>query len=190
VAHRLIGQERFGVAGHAQPASSLDELGKLVDWGPVAALLDPLYSAPKASLPGRCWRCSRHCFFRSGTICPTCSWPRRSPIVLPSVVFVDFLPTKRRRSELPSSDIAVNRSRTTLIALFEIVTAQVKSKAVTAKTGTLVDATIIASASQDDDDALSQTQGKAGGLWLQGPRRGRCRYGVGRRGVGHVCKHQ
>ena len=38
-------------------------------------------------------------------------------------------------------------------ALFEALTMQLKSKAVTVKTGTLVDATIIASASVDDDDA-------------------------------------
>ena len=37
--------------------------------------------------------------------------------------------------------------------LFMAVTAQLKSKAVTVKTGTLVNATIIASASEDDDDA-------------------------------------
>jgi IS5 family transposase len=37
--------------------------------------------------------------------------------------------------------------------LFTAVTAQLKSKAVTVKTGTLVDATIIASASEGDDDA-------------------------------------
>ena len=37
--------------------------------------------------------------------------------------------------------------------LFEGVTSQLRSKAVTVKTGTLVDATIIASASQGDDDA-------------------------------------
>ncbi len=48
MAHRLIGQERFGFSGRRRPASSsLDELGKLIDWRPVAALLDPLYSAPK-----------------------------------------------------------------------------------------------------------------------------------------------
>jgi IS5 family transposase len=47
VAHRSSGQERFGFAGRARPASSLDELGKLIDWRPVAALLDPLYSATK-----------------------------------------------------------------------------------------------------------------------------------------------
>ena len=38
-------------------------------------------------------------------------------------------------------------------ALFETVTIQLKSKAVTVKTGTLVDATIIASASEGDSDA-------------------------------------
>jgi len=37
--------------------------------------------------------------------------------------------------------------------LFEAVTMQLKSKAVAVKTGTLVDATIIASATEDDDDA-------------------------------------
>jgi IS5 family transposase len=37
--------------------------------------------------------------------------------------------------------------------LFMAVTSQLKSKAVAVKTGTLVDATIIASASEDDDDA-------------------------------------
>ena len=47
MAHRSIGQERFGFAGPARPASSLDDLGKLIDWSPVAALLDPLYSATK-----------------------------------------------------------------------------------------------------------------------------------------------
>lgn len=38
-------------------------------------------------------------------------------------------------------------------AQFETVTMQLKSKAVTVRAGTLVDATIIASASEDDDDA-------------------------------------
>lgn len=45
--HRSIGQERFGFAGRAQSASTLDELGKLIDWEPVSVLLDLLYSAAK-----------------------------------------------------------------------------------------------------------------------------------------------
>lgn len=47
MARRLIGQERFGFAGRARPGSSLDELATLIDWQPVAALLDPMYSAAK-----------------------------------------------------------------------------------------------------------------------------------------------
>ncbi len=47
MAHRSIGQERFGFAGRTRPASSLDELGRLIDWASVAAVLDPLYSAAK-----------------------------------------------------------------------------------------------------------------------------------------------
>ena len=38
-------------------------------------------------------------------------------------------------------------------SLFEAVTGQLKKRAITIKTGTLVDATIIASASKDDDEA-------------------------------------
>ena len=44
---RSIGQEQFGFAGHTRPSSALDELGKLIDWNPVAMLLDPLYPAAK-----------------------------------------------------------------------------------------------------------------------------------------------
>ncbi len=47
MAHCSIGQERFGFAGRARSASSLDTLGKLIDWASVAALLEPLYSASK-----------------------------------------------------------------------------------------------------------------------------------------------
>ena len=36
--------------------------------------------------------------------------------------------------------------------LFEVITAQLREKAITIKTGTLVEATIIASASKDDDE--------------------------------------
>lgn len=36
--------------------------------------------------------------------------------------------------------------------LFETVTAQLKARAVTVKTGTMVDATVIAAVSEEDDD--------------------------------------
>lgn len=45
--HRSIGRERFGFAERMQSACSLDELGELIDWEPVSAVLDALYSATK-----------------------------------------------------------------------------------------------------------------------------------------------
>ncbi len=47
MSHRSIGQERFGFAGRGCSGSSLDELGKLIDWDSVSELLNPLYSATK-----------------------------------------------------------------------------------------------------------------------------------------------
>lgn len=47
MAHRSIGQELFGFAGESRSASSLHELAQLIDWRPVAALLEPLYPAAK-----------------------------------------------------------------------------------------------------------------------------------------------
>jgi IS5 family transposase len=47
VAQRSIGQYRFGFAGRERAVSSLDTLVSLIDWNPVAALIDPLYRAAK-----------------------------------------------------------------------------------------------------------------------------------------------
>jgi len=47
MAHRQIGQERFGFSAQSRSSSSLDDLFRLIDWGPVAALLEPLYPATK-----------------------------------------------------------------------------------------------------------------------------------------------
>jgi IS5 family transposase len=42
VARRSIGQERFGFAGRERVTASLDAPVSLIDWSPVAVLLDPL----------------------------------------------------------------------------------------------------------------------------------------------------
>lgn len=47
MARRSIGQRRFDFAGQARQASSLDELGSMIEWSPVATLFEPLYSAAK-----------------------------------------------------------------------------------------------------------------------------------------------
>jgi IS5 family transposase len=154
VAHRSIGQERFGFAGRARPTSSLDELGELIDWRPVAALLDSLYSAPKGE---PAW--PPVAMFKALLLT---IWYDLSDVKLAEAL--DDRASFRRFCGFSANEATPERSafvryRGLLVAhkldrsLFETVTAQLKSKAVTIKTGTLVDATIIASASEDDDAA-------------------------------------
>jgi transposase, IS5 family len=153
VAHRSIGQEGFGFCGRTRPGSSLGELAKLIDWTPVAALLDPLYSATKGE---PAWR--PLAMFKALLLS---IWYDLSDVKLAEALddrasfrrFCGFSGTEatpertafvRYRKELVARDL--DRS------LFDAVTAQLKAKAITVKTGTLVDATIIASASEDDAD--------------------------------------
>jgi transposase, IS5 family len=153
VAHRSIGQERFGFVGREQRGSSLDELATLIDWQPVAALLDPLYSAAKGEA----------------------AWPPLAMFKalllsiwydLSDVKLADALEDRasfRRFCGFSSTEATPERTafvrfRKLLVAgeldasLFDAVTAQLKAQAVTVKTGTLVDATIISSASEEDGD--------------------------------------
>jgi transposase, IS5 family len=154
MAHRSIGQERFGFTGRARPASSLDELGQLIDWSPVAALLDPLYSASKGE---PAW--PPLAMFKALLLS---IWYDLSDVKLAETL--DDRASFRRfcgfsGTEATPERTAFVRFRKELVAhkldrpLFTTVTAQLTSKAVTVKTGTLVDATIIASASEGDDDA-------------------------------------
>ena len=114
MAHRSIGQERFGFAGHTRPTSSLDDLGKLIDWSQVAALLDPLYASSKGE---PAW--PPLAMFKALLLS---IWYDLSDVKLaealddraPSVAFVGFLQMKRRLSAPPLSDIAGSLSRTTL----------------------------------------------------------------------------
>ncbi|MEJ7928195.1 IS5 family transposase [Sphingobium sp. AN641] len=154
MAQRSIGQERFGFAGRERATSSLDTLASLVDWSAVAILLDPLYPAAKGEP----------------------AWPPLAMFkALLLSIWYDLLDVKlaealddrasfRRlcgfaANEATPEQTAFVRFRRLLVAhrldrtLFEAVTMQLRAKAVTVKTGTLVDATIIASASEDDDDA-------------------------------------
>lgn len=134
MARRSIGQEQFGFAGRTRPSSTLDELGKLIDWNSVAMFRALLLSI----------------------------WYDRSDVKLAEAL--DDRASFRRfcgfsANEATPERTAFVRFRRLLVAhkldrtLFEAVTMQLKSKAVTVKTGTLVDATIIVSASEGDDDA-------------------------------------
>ena len=154
MAQRSIGQEQFGFAGRERAASSLDALVSLIDWGQVAALLDPLYPAVKGE---PAW--PPLAMFKALLLS---IWYDLSDVKLAEAL--DDRASFRRfcgfaANEATPERTAFVRFRRLLVAhkldraLFESVTMQLKSKAVTVKTGTLVDATIIASASKGDDDA-------------------------------------
>ena len=154
MAQRSIGQERFGFAGRERAASSLDALVSLIDWSPVAVLLDPLYPAAKGE---PAW--PPLAMFKALLLS---IWYDLSDVKLAEAL--DDRASFRRfcgfsANEATPERTAFVRFRRLLVAhkldrtLFETVTMQLKSKAVTVKTGTLVDATIIASASEDDEDA-------------------------------------
>ena len=154
MAHRSIGQERFGFAGHTRPASSLNDIGKLIDWEPVLVLLDRLYSAAKGE---PAW--PPLAMFKGLLLS---IWHDLSDVKLADALddrasfhrFCGFSGT-----EATPGRTAFVRFRKELIAhkldrlLFTTVTAQLTAKAVTVKTGTLADAAVITSASEGDDDA-------------------------------------
>jgi IS5 family transposase len=135
------------------PRSSLDELATLIDWQPVAALLDPLYSAAKGE---PAW--PPLAMFKALLLS---IWYDLSDVKLAEAL--DDRTSFRRFCGFSGTEATPERTtfvrfRKLLVAdgldgcLFEAVTAQLKAKAVTVKTGTLVDATIITSASEQDDD--------------------------------------
>jgi IS5 family transposase len=154
VSQRSIGQERFGFAGDGRTTSSLDALGLLIDWSSVAVLLDRLYPSTKGE---PAW--PPLAMFKALLLS---IWYDLSDVKLAEAL--DDRASFRRfcgfsANEATPERTAFVRFRGLLVAhkldrtLFEAVTVQLKSKAVTVKTGTLVDATIIASASEDDDEA-------------------------------------
>ena len=153
MAHRSIGQERLGFAGRAGSASSLDELARLIDWCPVAALLDPLYSSAKGE---PAW--PPLAMFKALLLS---IWYDLSDVKLAEAL--DDRASFRRfcgfsGNEATPERTAFVRYRGLLVAggldrlLFDAVTTQLKAKAIEVKAGTLVDATIIASASEGDGD--------------------------------------
>lgn len=154
MAQRSIGQERFGFAVRERGTSSLDVLVSLIDWNPVAELLDPLYPAAKGE---PAWPP-----LAMFTALLLSIWYDLSDVKLAEALD-DRAPFRRScgfsANEATPERTAFVRFRRLLVenkldrALFETVTMQLKSKAVTVKTGTLVDATIIASASEGDGDA-------------------------------------
>jgi IS5 family transposase len=154
MSHRLIGQEWLKVEAGSRSGATLDRLSSLIDWQPIVTLLSPLYPSSKGE---PAW--PPLAMFKALLLAV---WHDLSDVKLAEALedrasfrrfcgFAAHEPTPERT--------AFVRFRRALIAhcldrsLFEAVTRQLKKRAITIKTGTLVDATIIASASKDDDEA-------------------------------------
>lgn len=149
---RRIGQETL--FQEAPKRSPLDEIAGLIDWGPVEAALDVVHASPKgeASWPPLA-------MFRALLLA---TWHDLSDVKLAEAL--DDRASFRRfcgfaRTELTPERTAFVRFRGELIhhgldaALFAEIAAQLKAQAVTVKTGTLIDATVVGSASEGDGDA-------------------------------------
>ncbi len=155
MSRRRIGQEELALeARHARRQSSLDELATLIDWDALACDLDSIHSASKGE---PAW--PPLTLFKALLISV---WYDLSDVKLAEAL--DDRASFRRFCGFSTSDATPERTafvrfRKELVArgldkaLFDAVTRQLRAKSVTVKTGTLVDATVIASASHGDDEA-------------------------------------
>lgn len=154
MARRSIGQERLDFGAAARSPTALEELSGLIDWSEIDGLLANIHAAAKGEA----------------------AWPPLAMVkALLLSVWYDLSDVKlaealddrasfRRfcgfsKTEATPERTAFVRFRRALVdngldqRLFALVTAQLKAQAVTIKAGTIVDATIIASASKDDGEA-------------------------------------
>jgi IS5 family transposase len=148
MSRRQIGHESFGFAvDGGGRRSSLDDLSRLIDWAPIARRLGVISCAAKGE---RAW--PPLALFKAMLISV---WYDLSDVKLADAL--DNRTSFRRfcgfsASEPTPERTAFVRFRKALVAheldkpLFQEITGQLKVRAIKVKTGTLVDATIIASA--------------------------------------------
>jgi transposase, IS5 family len=152
---REIGREGLRLAPPAATRrSSLDELVALIEWAPLAHQLNGIHSAAKGE---PAW--PPLALFKAVLIS---DWYDLSEVKLAEAL-EDRAAFRRfcgfSMSETTPERTAFVRFRRALVArgldqgLFDEVTQQLKAKAVRVKSGTLVDATVIASASHWDGEA-------------------------------------
>ncbi len=149
MARRRIGQERLAVGSmERRGGKSLDEVASLVDWTQLECLLSDISASPKGE-PG--W--PPLALFRSLLLA---TWHDLSDVRLAEAL--DDRASFRRfcgfaANEPTPERTAFVRFRAELVrrgldrALFETITRQLDARNVVVRTGTLVDATLIASAS-------------------------------------------
>lgn len=153
MARRVIGQEHFSFDTGGR-RGDLDALDAMVDWSSCDLLMAGISASP---LGEQGW--PPLCLFKAMLLG---RWYDLSDVKLAEAL--DDRASFRRfcgfsQGEPTPERTAFVRFRKTLVdlklseALFDAVTDQLKARHITVKTGTLIDATIIASASKDDDEA-------------------------------------
>ena len=153
---RAIGQEEL--LPLSEPIGSrcgdLDGLARTLNWEPISAQLNDIYTGRKGE---PAW--PPMALFKALLIS---IWYDLSDVRLAEMLddrssfrrfcgFSRYEPTPERTAFVRFRRALVDRGLDRV--LFETITAQLKAKAIAVKTGTLVDATIIASASEHDEDA-------------------------------------
>lgn len=150
---RRIGQETFGFEA-SDRSTALDELHGLIDWTPIEMALDTI---PVAQRGEAAW--PPLSLFKALLIAV---WHDLSDVKLAEALddrasfrrfcgFSRFEPTPERTAFVRFRQALVARGLDQ--ALFDCVTRQLRARAMTVKTGTLIDATVIASASEEDGEA-------------------------------------
>jgi IS5 family transposase len=153
MSRRRIGQETFGFAVDRRSASSLEDLSGLIDWTQVDQALAVVSCAARGE---PAW--PPLALFKAMLLS---IWYDLSDVKLAETL--DDRASFRRfcgfsRLEPTPERTAFVRFRRSLVAhgldksLFDTITGQLKARAIRVKTGTLVDATIIASASKEDGE--------------------------------------
>lgn len=154
MAQRRIGQESFSFGARALRQTSLDELSVLIDWVPADKALAGLYCS---ALGEKAW--PPLAMFKALVLA---TWHDLSDVRLAEAL-EDRASFRRfcgfARDEDTPERTAFVRFRRLLVAhgldksLFEAVTRDLERKGACVRKGTLLDATVIASASKGDTDA-------------------------------------
>lgn len=154
MARRRIGQERLGFERAEERLTSLDDLGAALDFSVPAAVLASVYAATKGE---PAW--PPLALFKALMLA---TWYDLSDVALAEAL-ADRASFRRfcgfSRDEATPERTAFVRFRRVLVArgldrsLFESITRQLEDKGAAVRKGTLIDATIIASASKGDGEA-------------------------------------
>lgn len=154
MAHRRIGQEVLRFSAKAGRPTSLDALGALIDWVPAGRALAGLYTAAKGE---KAW--PPLAMFKALLLA---TWYDLSDVMLAEAL-ADRASFRRfcgfASCEVTPERTAFVRFRRLLVAhgldqsLFAAIARDLERKGATVRKGTLIDATVIGSASKDDQEA-------------------------------------